>query len=284
MAEQPKKPRNIKDLKARLGRTASTGSGAPDPLPAPHVGTSSPSGGIVPPSGAPQVPGVLPPPGIGVPPHTVGGSIPGLPGGQQIAPPPFMQSASEQEQRPARAVDPFAATPAPDQQGPREVRIVLDESAVDEAEIGRQKRSKNFLLLGFGTALGLLFGATLGSVNADRRLYNQAVIDGTSIYREVQTASETVEQASDLLDRAAIAARGAAGEAPAVDFEAIEALQSMERPFAANTFSRRRYRAFETSSVDQLFDYYNKINQLWSRFEALGTMTVGEQRRATLTA
>ena len=52
----------------------------------------------------------------------------------------------------------------------------------------------------------------------------------------------------------------------------------MEQPFSAAEFSRRRYLAFPTAVVDDLFEYYNNINLLWDKFELLGDQDRGRAR------
>jgi hypothetical protein len=56
----------------------------------------------------------------------------------------------------------------------------------------------------------------------------------------------------------------------------------MKRPFSANEFHRRLYRAFGDGVVDDLFDYYNNVNLLFDGFTALGAKTTGQQRRDAL--
>ena len=263
MADKPTKPKKIKDLKARLGRTIAPNTGSKAVVAPP--GAVASSGGVVPP---PSGGVVKPPPG------------PGAPG---IVAPPFGKQAEEAKRRAAAAAaDPFAASAAPAQVGPQEVRLVLDDSAVADSEVGRQKRGKVFILLGLGCALGLVLGYFVGGLNDRRSLHNAAVRDGKSLYEAVQNASGKVEEAQRLVGEAVAAARGSAGTPAAVNYDAIEGLRQIEKPFDAGTFARKQYSLFQPQTVDALFDYYNKINLIWENIERLSNMTAGEQRREQL--
>lgn len=289
MADQPKKPRNIKDLKARLGRTIQPGGGGAGPVPPPAVGgpvppPAAPGGGLVPP---PSV-GGGPTPGAGVvPPPAVAPAPLPIPGAG-VAPPPFIQQQQQAQQQAAaaeaqrkRAADPFgsAVERAP---AAHEVRLVIDDKPVDDAEVGRKQRSRNYLLIAAGLVLGLLLGLGMGSVNAERNLYNSAVEDGQAIYQQVRTASDTVNKAKTYIEGAVKKARGGGGQPPAVDYQAIEKLVALEKPFDAGVFNRRKYGAFQPGTVDALFEYYTNVQTLWTQFEGLGATTAGDERRQTL--
>lgn len=260
MADQPK-PRKIKDLKARLGRTIAPnteGGAVPPPgvggngLPQPVVGQG----------------GVVPPPGIG------GQSSAGL------AKPPFGEHAPK---KPVSA-DPFAGASQPPAAGPKEVRLVIDDTPVDDAEVGKKARGKVFVLLGFGLVLGLGLGYVGGTASGKIELHDRAIADGKSIYDSVRGASATIEQARGMVDSLAKAAKGAPGTPPKVDFEAIEGLRALEKPFEAGAFSRKMYSVFAAGTVDDLFNYYNNVTKLWDLFERLGNRSLPEKRRKELEA
>ncbi len=269
-----KKPRKIKDLKARLGRTIAPNTPQGGDAVVPPPGSVTPPGGQ---ASTPAPGGVVPPPGGVVPPP--GGVVPppsSAPPG--IVTPPFAQK--QQASPPAAAADPFAAQqPAA---GPQEVRLVIDDKPVDDAEVGRQRKSRTPLLLGLGALVGLLLGYFSGSVMNDRKIHNMAVRDGKEIYAAVREASNTVSEAQRLIDQAVTKARGSAGQPPSVDYESIEALRGLEKPFGANVFARKNYQLFRTDTVDALFDYYNRVNQMWNRIDSIVAMTAGDQRREEL--
>jgi hypothetical protein len=260
MAQKKKK----RDLKARLGKTISPGGAN--------------LGAVVPP---PSTGGVVPPPAVGgggggvVPPPSIGRSAPT--GGGAVPAPPFGRPAAK-----PKAADPFSAK-APSAEGPREVRLVIDDkTTVDAKEVGRRSAGRNFILVGLGLAIGLVVGYGGGSMMSDRNLYNLAVRDGKDIYQSVRGASDVVSQAQRYIDTATGAARGGPGKQPAVDYEAIEALQALEKPLDAHAFARKRYGAFQPQTVDALFEYYNNVNLLWDQFERIANRTLPEARRTAL--
>ena len=95
-----------------------------------------------------------------------------------------------------------------------------------------------------------------------------ALRDGQDIYARIDAVSKSLEVAQGHLRTAVEASQGGPGKQASVNYKAIEDLRAMERPFSAGEFSRRRYLAFPTPVVDDLFEYYNNINQLWDKFEA----------------
>jgi hypothetical protein len=258
MADQPKKPRNIKDLKARLGRTIAPQQGA--------------GGGAVPPPNLGQGGGPQPP--------SPGGGGPGGPAfpGADVAPPPFLQKKKKR-----KAADPFAAGEASaGGGGPREVRLVVDDKPVEDSEVGRVQRFRTILIAVGVAVLGIGLGYGAGSTMADRRQYNAAVREGRGLYDTVREKSAQVHDAKRLVDRAAAAAKGGPGKKPQVDYEAIEQLRALEKPFSAADFARKRYQVFKASTVDSLFEYYNDVNLAWDKISTLAATTLPERRRPVL--
>lgn len=272
-----KKPRKIKDLKARLGRTIAPNTpGEEDEVGAPNLGAAAPGIGA-PAASEPSAPA----PGIVAPPAAVKPKPRPVPAPGGLVAPPFAQPAPTPS-APPPPTDPFSAAPA--QAGPQEVRLVFDDRPVEDEEVGRKKRSRNYLLLGLGLGLGILLGYGAGSMMNDRKTYNAAVRDGKELYEAVRTASAKVTEAQRLVDQAVAGARGAPGKAPSLDYAALETLRGLPKPFEANVFSRKNYNLFEPATVDGLFDYYNHINTIWTRIEGLAASTSGEQRRNELNA
>lgn len=267
MTESPKKPRDIKDLKARLGRGAASGA---------------PSG---PASGAPSSPGSVP-----APPAAVASvPIPGLGAPPGVAPPPFMSSdpaptasAAAAPQRVEAPRDPFAVGVAP-AQGPREVRLVVDERPVTEDEVGRASRGKFFVATAVIGVIALALGYAAGGMMGDRKMFNSSVLDGKSIYATVDGASNKVLAAQRHITAALAAATPAAGTAARIDDASFEALRAIEKPLSADAFSNKRYGAFLPAVVDDLFRYYNNVNLLWGRFEAIVARVSNPNSKAELT-
>ena len=172
--------------------------------------------------------------------------------------------------------------PPPGMVAEKKVRIVIDDSAIKEDEIGRKSATRNVVLVIIGLALGTAAGFGVGSTAAERKQYSMAVRDGKDIYARIQEVSRTLEPVQASLRAAVEASRGGPGKQAHVDYKAIESLVAVKRPFSAGEFSRRRYLAFPTPAVDDLFDYYNGINLLWDRFELLGNKIAGDRARAAL--
>jgi hypothetical protein len=180
-------------------------------------------------------------------------------------------------------MDPFAAASASTAAASRRVTLVIDDSAVKEDEIGRKSRGRAIALVVVGLLLGIAAGFGVGSTADKRTQYKIAVRDGKDIYARVQDVSKTVETAKELIKRAVDASAGGPGKKAGIDFEAIEQLVALKRPFSANEFHRRIYRAFGDNVVDDLFDYYNGINLLWDGFTSMGARTAGPARHEALT-
>lgn len=274
--QQPKKPKDIKDLKARLGRTIAPNTQKGAPITAPAIGAA-----VAPPAG-----GVAPPPGGGfgapvVPPPSAPGTIPApvMPGAG-VAPPPFMKSG-QSVPPPRRAADPFAAASGGVSAATRaqEVRLVIDEKPVDDREVGRAARGRVFIVLALGIAVGATVGLGGGTVYYQRTQTALAIQDGKDIYATVHTASDVVNNANRHIHNAITKA---SANPPAVDFAEIEALRGLKKPLDAGAFARKRYGAFNPGTVDSLFEYYNDVNLLWEKFAALEAKTLNQGARTEL--
>jgi hypothetical protein len=164
----------------------------------------------------------------------------------------------------------------------KKVRLVIDDSAIKESEIGRKGSTRNMILVVVGLGLGLFAGFGIGSTGADRGQYNMAVRDGKDIYTRVNDVSKTLDEAAGYLKAAVEASQGGPGRQAHVDYKAIESLRAMKQPFSADEFSRRRYLAFSPAVVDALFGYYNNINLLWKKFEVIANKTTGDRAHEAL--
>lgn len=261
MADQPKKRRNIKDLKARLGKTiAPQKGGEGGAVPPPNLGQGGGGEGPVPPPG-----------NVG---QGGGAAFPGA----DVAPPPFLRKKKAKK----KASDPFAAGEAGEGGGPREVRLVVDDKPVEDSEVGRVQRFRTILIAVVVALVAVGVGYGAGSTNAGREQYNIAVNDGKEIFQKVRTASDEVQKARRHVDAAVSAAKGGPGKTPAVAYDAIEGLRAMKKPFTATDFARKRYQLFKPATVDALFEYYNNVNMLWEKFSSLAATTLPKQRRAVL--
>ncbi len=297
MSEQ--KPK--KDLRARLGRTISPqtpgappiaapgGVIAPPATPAGIAPSATPAGaGIAPPSVAPppqpprSAPSQAPRPHAAAsapssvaPPPASGAK---LPFGPDIAPPPFARPAEPPAPERKRAVDPFAAGAVVQQT----VRIAADERPVDDAEVGRRQGGRVFLVIAISIAVGAALGAGVGTMNGRRRLYNTTVTDGHAIYASVDTAGRVVLQAQQHIEAIATSAGGGASGHPSVNYAEIDALTALQPPLTASAFADKNYNAFQPGTVDDLFTYYQNIQELWRQFEHLSVIAAGPDARASI--
>lgn len=181
----------------------------------------------------------------------------------------------------AAAASPFdIAAPVPVTE--RKVRLVIDDSAVKEDELGKKSRSRGIVLVVVGSLLGLAIGFGIASTAADRNQFKMALNDTKDIYARVTEVGKTIEAARSNLKKAVEASQGGPGKVAKVDYAAIEALVALKHPFSADEFSRRRYLAFPTGTVDALFEYYNNINLLWKKFQTIGAKTAGDTKHEAL--
>jgi len=181
----------------------------------------------------------------------------------------------------AAAASPFDIA-APVAVTERKVRLVIDDSAVKEDEIGRKSGLRNIILVVVGAALGLGVGFMVGDTRADRKQFSMAVRDGKDIYARVSDVGKSIETARSSLKKAVESSQGGPGKVAKVDYAAIEALVGLKHPFSADEFARRRYLAFPQGTVDALFEYYNNINLLFKKFESLGSKTAGDAKHKAL--
>lgn len=210
---------------------------------------------------------------------------PGRPGGFPSAPPGSVpapgRSIPPGAQPAAGPADPFAVA-SPAAAGAREVRLVIDDKAVSDAEVGRKSGGK-FMVGAIAAALvGIAVGWFVGTTARERQIYDIVLADGKDIYNAASSATATVEKAQKLIDEALKAAAPAAGKEVSVDFNALEELRKLPKPFPADVFSRKYYRAFEPATVDALFTYYNNTNLLWAKIAAVTARSLSPTGREGL--
>lgn len=203
--------------------------------------------------------------------------------GPSSAPAPLPGTSTPPAARtPSIPSDPFAAMPQP-VQAQREVRLVIDTKAVDDAEIGRKSGGKFAVAALVAAAVGVLVGYFVGGTSRERQLYDMVLIDAKEIYKSVSEASPKVENAQQLLDRAVKSAAPQASKGIELDFKAFEELKKIEKPFPADVFSRKHYRAFSSATVDSLFQYYNNVNLLWAKLQVLNAKVASQNNKDALT-
>jgi hypothetical protein len=198
------------------------------------------------------------------------GGIPGL-GPAAVPPPPFAPQAPAAPAGPDYSKDPFAMV-AP-QQGPREVRLVIDEKmSVSDAETGRGRGLGRVvaIIISLGT---LALGYCTGSTMLDRVIYNRSVNDGREIKTVVEGSAKALAGAQARIQQA-IALANTKKQA---DFETAQFLRALKKPIDANAFNRRNYIKFQAATVDNLFEYYNGVNRLWDQFATHAGRTLADR-------
>jgi len=293
------KPKKKRDLRARLGRTITPktkgGGGAPAAPPnlkadepqakAPDAAQPAPTPKPKPKGVTPPPAGVKPPPtGVAAPPAGIGGSSPGA-----VAAPPFAQPPA-QPAAPVAPADPFAAGAAAPQE--KVVRLEFDDRLVKDAEVGKGRTLVIGVVAAICIVVGLGVGFFGGSTYENNKIFDRTVRDAQSIYGSVNEASTTINAAQRHVNTLVQTAAGSEseGEPPGVDYDAIRALQSLERPFDASAFTGKNYNAFSAETVHDLFQYLMNVERLWQDFRALAAMTLPDtaqeelNRTATATA
>lgn len=255
------KPRNVKDLKARLGRTIApnTKGGLPEPGPsAPGPGASQP-----PPSDpfAPPVPA----PSVGKPPAPAPGGVPAPALGRKVMPAP----------------DPLAA-PQP-AQVVHELRF--DEGRDGAREVGKQNRVVVIALIVVGLAVGAGIAFFALKMNNENRRWNAGILSVTSVKAEVETIAQTMTKAHGYVTdiKAAVHAQGGPERIDRV-VSTVEALGALEKPTVGNTLTQQDYSRFDADTVTDLFTYYQNVDRLWDRIEVLKARTTGAERIERLKA
>lgn len=181
----------------------------------------------------------------------------------------------------AMPADPFAAA-APSAAGPREVRLVIDDKAVSDAEVGRKSGAK-FIIAALAAAIvGIAVGGFIGSTARERQIYDIVLADAKEVYNATSGASATVEKAQKLIDATMKAAAPGAGKSIEIDFKSLEELRKLTKPFPADVFSRKYYRAFGPATVDALFTYYNNTNVLWAKIGVITARALAPAAREGL--
>jgi hypothetical protein len=176
--------------------------------------------------------------------------------------------------------DPFAAATA--SAGPREVRLVIDDKAVSDAEVGRKSGAKFIMAALAAGIVGVAIGGFVGSTARERQIYDIVLADAKEVYNATNGATATVEKAQKLLDQVAKAAAAGGGKPAELDIASLEELRKLAKPFPADVFSRKYYRAFGPATVDSLFTYYNNTNVLWAKIGVITARALSPASREGL--
>lgn len=161
----------------------------------------------------------------------------------------------------------------------QEFRLVIDDKAVADSEIGRKSGNKLLIVAALVGVVGFGVGYIIAGTLGQRSLYNMVLQDTKDVYGAVTNAAPVVEKAQKLLDQAV---RAAGGANPTIDTKALEELRKLQKPFEADAFSRKKYGALEPGTVDALFTYYNNVNLLWMKLQSLAARGLNPANREQL--
>jgi hypothetical protein len=217
------------------------------------IAPSTAAGPVTPPSFGAGAPGVAPPPS-GV-----------------VAPPPFLQDEK---------ADPFAAAAAA-QGGSGEVRLVIDDSAALEVtEKGKKERLRAVLIAASITlAVGSVVGYGIGGTMSERGRYNLAIQASEDIYAAVDSATDPLIQANELINRIV----RKAGEYE-IDWAALEELRAIPNPFHADSFSGRDYSLFGGQAVNSIFAFYRETSAAFGQISSFAQKNLSAAGKARLEA
>jgi hypothetical protein len=216
------------------------------------IAPSTAAGPVAPPSFGAGAPGIAPPP-AGV-----------------VAPPPFMQDDK---------ADPFAAAAAA--QGSGEVRLVIDDSAaVEVTEKGKKDRLRAVLIAASITLIvGSFVGYGIGGTMSQRARYNLAIQASQDIYTAVDSATDPLIKANELVNRIA----RKAGEQE-IDWAALEELRAIPNPFHADAFSGKDYSLFGGQAVNSIFAFYKETADAFGHISTFLNKNLSAKGKARLEA
>lgn|GEM_PF-916346 len=246
--DQPKKPADISNLKARLGiKKPGAAPAAPGGIPGgatpnPYPGAASTqSTGSLPTTAARQ-----------------SGPLPTAPGMQA----PGMQAQPATRQAPRH--DPYSSF-----RPPAGTTLDLGPDDGNPIENVRQKGGKGGLVVGaFLLVVGLGVGGGFGGAAIGRKAFNNANMAAKIIKAELDEMSKTISLIGDELKTSAQRS-SAKGDTFAFDYKLVEALEQVDvskRPTTTRIF-RADYFRLENNLLDRLMNYYYDATALYREAE-----------------
>jgi hypothetical protein len=246
--EQPKKPgpRDITDLKARLGLNKGAAAPAAPPPAAPRGGFPGPAAQPPAPTGAQQFYNPAPPPG---------------------APPPGMHGHGMAPGQPAPMHhDPFAAMRPPAGQT-FDLRPVEDLQPV--AKVNRGGLVGLLMIAGIVLVVGAVIGYFSGITMGARHAWNATNRGAKVVAKQLQEMQKTVTQidtaVGQSMQRAASEKRDRLGYDPRI-IEELEKVKLDPRPDTSEIF-RVDYMRLENLAVDNLMAYYYDTIALYTEVD-----------------
>jgi len=246
--DQPKKPADISNLKARLG------------IKKPGAAPAAPGG--IPGGAAPNpYPGAASTQSTGSLPTTAArqsGSLPTAPGMQA----PGMQPQPATRQAPRH--DPYSSF-----RPPAGTTFDLGPDDGNPIENVRQKGGKGGLVVGaILLVVGLGVGGGFGGAAIGRKAFNNANMAAKIIKAELDEMSKTISLIGDELKTSAQRS-SAKGDTFAFDYKLVEALEQVDlskRPTTTRIF-RADYFRLENNLLDRLMNYYYDATALYREAE-----------------
>jgi hypothetical protein len=178
--------------------------------------------------------------------------------------------------------DPFGRAASARVVEEKKVTLVVDDSSVQESEIGTVSRGRGLFIVMAGLVVGVAVGYMVGNTLGDNRLWDEVIDDAKELYKTVEAVSRTVDRAKKHVHAITEASKGGFGRRATVNTKVISELAKIPKPLTASAFHQKRYKAFASGTVDDLFDYYGNINVLWDKFAALEETTKGAKKQDAL--
>lgn len=256
-------PRDISDLKARLGlkKTAAMPAAAPN---------------TTPPTGQPIAPHAVPPPsGFGAPASTH----------QAGPPPPFGRPAEPPPPQPAPPPDPrrdpFAAH---QQQAAANLAAfyglgqALPGSAdsVSEAPISKPKPWGRIFLLGIVALVPFVVGNCWGRIQRDRIEFNNTTDQAAQIRDEVDKMAKQLTTIVDLINSSKATLQGNID----LDLSAKLGALDLRKPDNVRIF-HTNYASLEPMTVERLMQYYDNTIKLYDEITAHAKKTANDKEAIT---
>ena len=256
MAEE-KKPKI--DLKARLGNKAAAA--------VPHAA----HGSVPPPAGMPA-PVVAPPPAAfagGIPAPVVAPvSVP--PPGGGIPVPPFATSPRGHEPPNPFAPPPQRVAPPPPPR-PQDIKVEVGAEAVEAA-----KQMKKFIVVAgvAGSLAGMLIGYVVGQGSANSKREGQAISGAADLSKDVKASNEKIKALSDKIGEAVKSLK----ERKFPESFAQE-LAGLAIPFDGDKLVGRSIGAYDSTTLNGLFQYTADVQALNARKDALKGLFIGQKQK-----
>jgi hypothetical protein len=190
------------------------------------------------------------------------------------------RAAAEQARLAAIAADPFSATTSA---SPQEVRLVIDDKAVSDAEVGRKNTGTIITAVATGV-IALAAGYLVGDFRASKSEEERTRSAITDIRRAVDAAGTAISTLKDKVDRAALAAGVQGDDAPAaqpsaqltVDEGLVEwfATQSPDPPLGPDAYAGRVGR-LRPDLVAKLMKLQIGLEQVWRELQRHQALSSG---------